>query len=603
MRSLLLSAWAASALGRPDDDKRHKHQPVVPPPVTNTCNSTCLDIMVTDFYGDGWDSVQLHGEQEGGGSMVLAPDCNNRKMGASICPDADGTYYFTAVHSNASYIPENYWEVFWTATTRNCDGSVANVYTGGFNTSLILDYVGNQWMVQYWENLWDNEKQCDACGDAKQCKPKKPKGANKKKDHGKGKGHNDNGKHGKGKGNDDDSKRGKGGTKPSTSTKPYHGTKNSTMSMGNTTTAMKTKKRYGPPATNLRVTMFDEWGDGWWKNDYSGASWYLADDRREKLFHTGTLCDGSLGYCNLCLGDGSYTMRFTGEASNFTAWDFCGVTGHRATELTFHVHKGQCYADSIVSLKTECTGTVETDVKLTGVVAISGFPSELVTEDSYPAISSTLAAMINGWDANNVKIVSTNLDSRSTSRRLSDFTQDFTFEVNFVSEKAFGVDGRSHSNIEDLVSSLYNTLSNKMSSGQFESSLQLELSLNHLLSLSSSSTAELVSLELYAVDFIGTEEVVVSTLPPVDFNNYEETISVKKYNVEAIAVFFGVAVVGFVAFVGIMRQGVVAQSYDTLADDSERAADVQESDMETSSSPMVQGVFSIDSAPITSLKL
>jgi hypothetical protein len=228
--------------------------------------------------------------------------------------------------------------------------------------------------------------------------------------------------------------------------------------------------------------------------DYSGASWYLADDRREKLFNTGTLCDGSVGYCNLCLGDGSYTMRFTGDASNFTAWDFCGVTGHRATELTFHILKGECYADSIVSLATECMGTVSSDVTLTGVVAISGFSSEIVTEESYPVLSKTIASMINGWEADDVKIVSSNLDSRSISRRLSDFTQDFTFEVSFIAEKAFGVDGRSYSNVENLAYSLYTTLSNKMSSGQFEQSLQLELALNNVITLSASSTAELVSL-------------------------------------------------------------------------------------------------------------
>jgi hypothetical protein len=371
------------------------------------------------------------------------------------------------------------------------------------------------------------------------------------------------------------------------------GTKNTT----------KTKKRYGPPAVNLRVTMFDEYGDGWWKNDYSGGSWYLADDRRQQLFHTGTLCDGSVGFCNLCLGDGSYTMRFTGPASNFTAWDFCGVTGHRATELTFHVKKGECVADSVVSLQTECMGTVESSVSLTGVVAISGFASELVTESTYPAITKTLAAMIQGWSAENIQIVGTTLDARSSSRRLSDFTQDFTFEVSFVAEKAFGIDGRSYSNLENLADTLATTLSNKMASGQFESSLQLELSLSNVVSLSATSAAELISLEVSTVNYEGSDELSVSTLPPVDFSSYTTTKNVSRYNVEAIAVFFGVAVVGFVAFVGIMRQGVTANSYETLADESAHAMDVKESEMEDSNSPMVNGVFSLDSSPTTSLKL
>ena len=596
MKTLLLSALAAFAHAGKDDDMA----PEVPPPVMNMCNNTCLTVRLTDFYGDGWDSVMFHAEKEGGDSMTAAPDCNNKQVTEHLCPDEDGTYYFTAMHYNASYIPENYWEIFWTATSHNCDGSVANMWTGGFNSSLIMDYVGNEWSVQYWENLWDNEKQCDACGDAAMCKPKKPKkkGGKNGKKPGKPMGGTKGGKGGKG-GDDDSTKMtGKGSDDDDM---------NTTMTMGysmNTTKTSKVKPRYGPPAVNLRVTMFDAWGDGWWKNDYSGASWYLADDRRQQLFHTGTLCDGSVGYCNLCLGDGSYTMRFTGEPSNFTAWDFCGVTGHPATELTFHVKKGECIADSVVSLHTECMGTVETSVSLTGVVAISGFATELVTEEAYPAISKTLASMIQGWSAENIKIVGTTLDSRSTSsRRLSDFTQDFTFEVSFIAEEAFGVDGRSYSNLENLADSLATTLSNKMASGQFESSLQLELSLSNVVTLSASSTAELVSLQVSTVGYEGSDEMSVSTLPPVDYNVYSTTKTVSKYNVESIAVFFGVAVVGFVAFVGIMRHGVTTNSYETLADESAHAVDVKVSEMEDSTSPHVNGVFSIDSSPTTSLKL
>jgi hypothetical protein len=249
-------------------------------------------------------------------------------------------------------------------------------------------------------------------------------------------------------------------------------------------------------------------------------------------------------------------------------------------------------------------GTVESSVSLTGVVAISGFATELVTESAYPAISKTLASMIQGWSAENIKIVGSTLDSRSaSSRRLSDFTQDFNFEVSFISEKAFGVDGRSYSNIESLADTLATTLSNKMASGQFETSLQLELSLSNVVSLSSSSTAELVSLQVSTVKYEGSDDLSVSTLPPVDYSSYTTTETISRYNVESIAVFFGVAIVGFVAFVGIMRQTATGNSYETLADESAHAMDVNESEMEDSTSPMVNSVFNIDSTPTTSLKL
>jgi hypothetical protein len=548
-----------------DDDKGG----VVPDSVMNMCNSTCLTLEVSDFYGDGWDSVEFHGEEEGGVAMTMAPDCMHKKMSTQICPDHDGTYYFTAVHSNSSYIPENNWEVFWTATSHNCDGSVANVYTGGFNSSLILDYMGNSWSVQYWENLWDNEKKCDACGDAKRCKPKKPK---TKKSRG---------------------KPGKGGSGGGKGGKPINGAGTS-----NTTKTAKPKPRYGPPAVNLRVTMYDEMGDGWWMNDYSGESWYLADDRREKLFHTGTLCDGSVGSCNLCLGDGSYTMRFTGEASNFTAWDFCGVTGQRAQELTFHVLKGKCYADSIVSLRTDCMGSVESHVTLSGVVAMSGFTSEFADKSTYSVVSNSIAGMISGFSSENVQVLSTSLDSRVMSASsVSNVVQDYNFEVTFIAEKApFNTDGRSYAAVTSLASSIASTLSSAMSSGQFETKMQMESSLQNVVSLSSQAVAELVSLEVSSVTYVGTEGMITSTLPELSWSDYQQSYS-ESSGFESGVAFLGVAVVGFVAFVGIMSKGI--KKYESLPTESIHHNEIVSSDMDSSISPAAeQSVFQVDATPI-----
>jgi hypothetical protein len=580
IKVLLLLAFVATATVGRDDDK----PPKVFEPVVNICNTTCLTVELSDFYGDGWDSVMLHGEEEGFVSMTLAPDCLHKHIGQEICPTRDGTFYFTAVHSNASYIPENYWEIFWKATSHNCDGSVANVWTGGFNSSLILDYTGNEWSVQYWENLWDNEKKCDACGDAKRCKPKKPK-----KKGGKGKG-------GKGKGN------GKGGNKPG---KPLGGGNGDNDGTGdntkNTTKTSKVKPRYGPPAVNLRLTMFDEDGDGWWKNDYSGESWYLADDRRQQLFYTGSLCDGSVGSCNLCLGDGSYSIRFTGEASNFTAWDFCGVTGQRANELTFHVKKGECYADSIVSLKTDCLGTVESHVTLSGVVALSGFSKEFTDTSTYPVVSNTIANMISGLSSENVQVLSTNLDSRAMSSSVSSIVQDYTFEVKFVAEDSpFNIDGRSYAAIQNLISSMASTLSSTMSSGQFETKLQMETSLMSVASISSQAVAELISLELSDVSYVGSESMISSTLPEITWSD-DYQFSSSSTGLEAGLTFLGVAVVGFVAFVGIMSKGM--QKYEALPTESLHS-EVVASEMDSSIAPRAeQSVFNVDSTPVSTDKL
>jgi hypothetical protein len=573
IKALLFSAFAATAVAHKGPGKKGH---AVPEPVVSMCNSTCLTVEITDFYGDGWDDVSFHFEEESGAHNRMAPDCMSKTKSSQICPDADGTYYFTAVHSNASYTPENYWEIFWTATAHDCDGNVANVYTGGYNSSLIMDYVGNEWNVQYWENLWDNEKQCDACGDAKQCKPKKPKSKKSKKSKGK--------------------KPGKGGNKP------IDGDADTGVT-GNTTVVVKTKPRYGPPAVNLRVTMFDEEGDGWWMNDYSGESWYLADDRRERLFHTGTLCDGSVGSCNLCLGDGSYTMRFTGAASNFTAWDFCGVTGQRAQELTFHVLKGSCYADSVVSLRTDCVGSVESHVTLTGVVALSGFATEFIDTSSYAVVANTLANVISGFSTENVKVVSTSLDSRAISSSVSNVVQDYTFEINFITENApFNTDGRSYAAIEALANSMATTLTNSMSSGQFETKLQVESSLLNVVSLSATAVAELVSLEVTSVTYVGGEGMIASVLPTLSWTeSYSESYTESSVGLEAGVTFFGVVVVGFVAFVGIMSKGL--QRYESIPMDSTHN-EVVSSDMDSSISPKVEhSVFQVDSAPISTNNL
>jgi len=565
--------------GRPERARRAP--PTPPAPVINTCNSTCLTGSFFDFYGDGWDGVLMNIEKEGDSDVTsVAPTCKDREVTGSLCPDSDGTYYFTAVHPNSSYVPENYWEVFWTLTVHNCDFSVANVYTGGYNSSIIFDYIGNEWKIVYWENLWDNEKKCDACGDAKVCKPKKPKS---KKD------------------NKKPGKSGPGG-------KPINGgggesDTTNTTSTSNTTSVAKTKPRYGPPAVNLRLTMFDEEGDGWWLNNYKGQSWFLADDRREKLFFTGTLCDGSSGSCNLCLGDGSYTLRFTGEDSNFTSWDFCGVTGHRASELTFHVKKGKCYADSVVDRKTDCHGYVESTVTLAGVIAMSGFKTEFTDESTYTAVASAVADIVNGINFNSVKVqvLSTTLDSRPMSDA-SSIVQDYLFEMSFVAEnEPFKIDGRSNAAVESLASTIATTLSSAMSSGDFQSKIHMQASLLNVVSLSNAKDAELLSLEVTAITYTGTKYMAASTLTEwTASSEYGSSYAVSS-NLKEVLGFLGVAVVGFVAFVGVMAGGI--KHYEALPTESSHNLISPSSEMDSSIAPPRVTVFETDATPVSTSRL
>ncbi|CAE7467217.1 unnamed protein product, partial [Symbiodinium microadriaticum] len=383
------------------------------------------------------------------------------------------------------------------------------------------------------ENIWPNEKECDACGDAKACKPK-PKKKKKKK-------------------------------APPKKKAPVAGD-----STNSSEKEAKVKPRYGPPAVNVRVTMFDKEGDGWWLNDYHGASWYLADDTRTELFYTGTLCTGKNGFCNLCLGDGSYTIRFTGQPDMaWTAWDFCNVRGGYAHELTFHVYKGKCYPDSLVSLETTCTGTVSSRITLTGVVALGGFNSEIFQEQDSSVISKVIAEYVNGWEADALSVTHTTLDARElamSNRRTSEFTFDVEFQVSFVSESTYGVDGRDFRAVENLISNLEDKLSSRFGSSEFVSSINSAARLTSGSSLSQVRAAELVSLELAAITYEGVEAMEASTLPAIE-DSYATNSTEFAYNYSTLALFFGALVVAFFAFVGILSHGM--PGYKRVPDDNQ----------------------------------
>merc|ERR1712169_119326 len=196
-----------------------------------------------------------------------------------------------------------------------------------------------------------------ACGDAKACKPK-PKKKSKKKP------------------------------------KKKAPIKGDTTTSSNSTTTAKSKPRYGPPAVNVRVTMWDEQGDGWWQEDYLGSSWYISDSTRTELFHSGTLCDGFSGECKLCLGDGSYVFRTTGWRSEFVSWQFCGVRGSYHNELSFHIKKGKCYPDVLIDIRDICEGEVSSNVTLHGVIAVSGVASEFFSDAEAHVIASVLSTEV-----------------------------------------------------------------------------------------------------------------------------------------------------------------------------------------------------------------
>lgn len=210
--------------------------------------------------------------------------------------------------------------------------------------------------------------------------------------------------------------------------------------------------------------------------------------------------------------------------------------------------------------------------------------------------------MISGFNSENVQVVSTSLDSRVMSASDSNIVQDYTFEISFISEDApFKTDGRSYAAVESLSSSIASTLSSSMSSGQFETKLQVESSLQNVVSLSAQAVAELVSLEVTSITYVGAEGMITSTLPAVSWAADYQFSSSSSTGFETGVAFLGVVVVGFVAFVGIMSKGI--QKYESLPMESTHN-EVVSSDMDSSISPLAeQSVFQVDSTPISTNNL
>jgi len=322
--------------------------------------SAPVSVVLWDQFGDSWNGAEWFVEAPDQSMSHFAPDCesNPRIIRKDETSSTSGLYYMT-VNTPDNSIPQEWWEIFWTVHIH----STGEYFTGGFNTTMVFDFNLDEckWSLVHYLNLWNNTKDCDGCGNSQSCPPPKPKPSPKSDD-----GKNDKPKPGKG----DESKPGKGESKPGKGDDPKPGKGDESIPETEEQhdeeeqSDDKKKSAYGPPAVDVSVVMYDEDDNGWWQNNYLGTSWYIYDANRTELFESGTLCSGSYGKCDLCLGDGSYIYRATynkflnlsapGQNDNhadaiahddWRAWQFCGVSGHYSDELHFHIKKGKCYAD------------------------------------------------------------------------------------------------------------------------------------------------------------------------------------------------------------------------------------------------------------------
>jgi len=573
--------------------------------------------MMTDLYGDGWDGARLYAEFPDGATGSDAPTCTEKTIVREICTDTSGLFYLTAVLEEER-IPQNYWEIFWTVEVCGNNTNETTIYTGTYNTTMIFNYDDStlEWSLVYYENVLPNTKECDACGDATQCKDddKRPRPTRRRRspkdDDRKGKpGNDDKGKRGnddKGKrGNDDKGNRGnddKGnqGNDDNTNTTRNDDDKNTTRRLA------AGDNLHSPRPAATRVTMFDEQGDGWWLNNYLGSSWYLADSTRTQLFHTGTLCDGAKGYCNMCLGDGEYTMRFTGPSnSSFTSWDFCGVTGTYGEELIFQVENGQCIPIALFTVEQACddltiTFTFESSFELclqTEVLDLSDSSIVSILTQTLVDVMGADEAMIiveneegNDDDKNQTDTEGGGMShpNRPKSSRDDDkkkkksrpsvgsrhskkdddkeeevviFTHEIKFRITFTIHSDEFV---NHELLEEQYEDLFQAKIN----GTFLPTL-LALSAGVApLNATSCFTSEGKEFELISYRFDNSLPFESSPLILSPGSAVHPQV-VSSYDYSSITLFFGALLVGFVAFVGIIARGF--NGYDRLGEDSDHA--------------------------------
>lgn len=284
-------------------------------------------------------------------------------------------------------------------------------------------------------------------------------------------------------------------------------------------------------------------------------------------------------------------MRFSGvSSSDGTAWDFCGVQGGYAQELTFHVKKGKCIADSLLGLEADCYGTVVSTITVTGVINMMGLTSEIVESSQYSILPGILSDSVIGWEAKNIEIQSTTLTSRAlsaTSRSLAEFDVDVSFSASFQSETDFGVDGRMYSKVNALIATLQRSLALKVSSRGFTTSLSQSALLAGATSLEKVQNVELLSLDLESITYSGVQSMQASTLPSFDDSEYwgSSVLNVSLYNFESMGIFFVAIVSGFVAFVGLVSHGV--NGYKSVSQLSDSQHEVQPCELDnTISTPL-----------------
>jgi hypothetical protein len=343
---------------------------------TDKLEWNCLQVYVSDHFGDGWDTAYLKAYAPGSFTKVTdhyTPFCSSpNPLKFRYCPLLDediGEYLFKL---SDDVFTKKFWpEIRWSIKNEKDN----RWYYGDARTSIKFMWIQETRQFDHVLNPADKlirNDVCVACSPDLRPKPKPKAGG--------GGGHDDDihRRHRVLKGGDD------------TKIKP---TRSPTISPAPTVSYDETTEDW---ALMLMSTSDPE---GWWgfsdQKNGTGTSYFIYDATGKVLIYTGTICGTQLltGACRIELEDGDYILRVGGAIDLNSAghsWTFCGRTGNAQEMLTFNVKYGQCTPYTQVTAGEYCWSNYNLAIVAAGMIQLQGVSGMALVDEDLEVIGEAI---------------------------------------------------------------------------------------------------------------------------------------------------------------------------------------------------------------------
>lgn len=460
--------------------------PTVYSPPTNVpteLNGECLNVVVSDSFGDGWGDAVLQISSPGHEDeyFVLSPSSSDPVSG-TICssylrPEQFGLYNAYVVSSEDVTQP---WEIQWTITI----DSNGQTYAGGAETVLVFNFDDNGFVFVDSSDPTASFADDSSCRRCPHPKPKpKPKPTSGHSGSGSSSGANDD------DADDDD----------------YSDIMRQMMEFDSIAVTQEEYRQLlphskPPPAHpkpkvktyELPFVLHDNGGNGWIDSSGSGSKYYIINDRRTDIAAEGTLCGEDLlkDDCAAQLPDGDYYFRVTGSGSRAdeeVSWNFCGQRGYARQELSFSIIHGKCSAGVLRDANTILNQELKTKVTLSFSLLVENVFASALSYDDIDAIEEGVSQYLDAYNSSSFDAV---VESKCQSRDAGRFCSEkgsktkpkpvakgtSTWEVNlylyFLVEDV-GVDGTKHRDVLRFADQVRHGLSDGIRKDDIQNSIRV----------------------------------------------------------------------------------------------------------------------------------